>query len=378
MSFISSVSHPVAFRSFTSGAGSISRYYSKSRRALAPFASQRSRPFSRSRFVHAAANTSGGPSSKQAGKDAGSDTPSIKEKLPDPERTPFRFREFDLEGKVFVVTGGARGLGLVLSEALIEAGGQGQYMLTHSFMPTLAIDIGWGWPPVVYCLDRLPQPDKEFFTVQERLGPRYGGSLKYDKVDVREAGNLDRVIEEIATHHGRLDGLIAAAGVQNVTPALDYTPEQIEEMMNINYKGVFCSAVSCARQMIKHDCSGSILLVASMSGMVANKGFTSSVYNSSKAAVCQLARSLAMEWGKIVNGKPIRVNALCPGNIMTPMVRKNFEDDPKLKALWEKENMLGRISTPAEYRGAALFCLSDASSFMTGSNLVIDGGYTAW
>ncbi|OAL19413.1 hypothetical protein AYO22_09575 [Fonsecaea multimorphosa] len=283
-------------------------------------------------------NSSGTASPKQAAKEAGAEAPSIKEKLPDPERTPFRFREFDLEGKVFVVTGGARGLGLVLSEALIEAGGQ----------------------------------------VQKRLGPKYGGSLKYDKVDVREAGNLDRVIEEIATNHGRLDGLIAAAAVQQVTPALDYTPEKIEEMMNINYKGVYCSAISCARQMIKYNCSGSILLVASMSGMVANKGFTSSVYNSSKAAVIQLTRSLAMEWGKIVNGKPIRVNALCPGNIMTPMVRKNFEDDPKLKELWEKENMLGRISTPAEYRGAALFCLSDASSFMTGSSLVIDGGYTAW
>ncbi|OQV08452.1 hypothetical protein CLAIMM_12725 [Cladophialophora immunda] len=323
-------------RSFTSGAGSTSRFYSKSRRALAPSACQQYREFSRSRFAYAG-TSSGTSSPKQAAKEGGAEAPSIKEKLPDPERTPFRFREFDLEGKV-----------------LIEAGGQ------------------------VYCLDRLPEPDKEFFTVQERLGPKYGGSLKYDKVDVREAGNLDRVIEEIATHHNRLDGLIAAAGVQNVTPALDYTPEKIEEMMNINYKGVYCSAVSCARQMIKYNCSGSILLVASMSGMVANKGFNSSVYNSSKAAVCQLARSLAMEWGKIVNGKPIRVNALCPGNIMTPMVRKNFEDDPQLKELWEKENMLGRISTPAEYRGAALFCLSDASSFMTGSNLVIDGGYTAW
>ena len=77
--------------------------------------------------------------------------------------------------------------------------------------------------------------------------------------------------------------------------------------------GVYSAAVSCARQMIKYKCSGSLLLVASISGLNANKGFTSSVYNSSKAAVCQLTRSLAMEWGQIVDGKPIRVNALCPG-----------------------------------------------------------------
>ena len=64
--------------------------------------------------------------------------------------------------------------------------------------------------------------------------------------------------------------------------------------------------------------------------------------------------------------------------VFVKMVRKNFEDDPELKALWEKENMMGRISEPHEYRGAALFILSDASSFMTGSHLVIDGGYTAW
>ena len=89
--------------------------------------------------------------------------------------------------------------------------------------------------------------------------------------------------------------------------------------MSINYGGVYLSAVSCARQMIKYKIPGSMLLVGSMSGLIANKGFTASVYNSSKAAVIQLGRSLAMEWGKIVDGKPIRVNVLCPGNIMTPV-----------------------------------------------------------
>ena len=151
--------------------------------------------------------------------------------------------------------------------------------------------------------------------------------------------------------------------------------------------------------MIRHRTPGSLVLIGSMSAFIANKGFTSSVYNSSKAAVVQLARSLAMEWGRIVpvgegeegkgeegegeDGKkkmrPIRVNALCPGNILTPMVRKNFQDDPALEALWTRENMLGRMSLPEEYVGAALFLLSErASSFMTGGALVVDGGYTAW
>lgn len=155
----------------------------------------------------------------------------------------------------------------------------------------------------------------EFHHCKDRLAELYGGTLNYDHVDVRDAADLEYVISKIADTNGRLDGLIAAAGIQKVTPALEYPPEAINEMMDVNYKGVYLSAVSCARQMIKHNTPGSICLIGSMSGLIANKGFTSSVYNSSKAAVCQMARSLAMEWGKIVDGKPIRVNALCPGRI---------------------------------------------------------------
>ena len=140
--------------------------------------------------------------------------------------------------------------------------------------------------------------------------------MYYDHVDVTDAAELDAVIARIAGEYERLDGLVAAAGVQKVTPALEYPPEAIMEMMDINYKGVYCSAVSCARQMIKYKTPGSLCLIASISGLNANKGFTSSVYNSSKAAVCQLTRSLAMEWGQVIDGKPIRVNALCPGKLL--------------------------------------------------------------
>jgi NAD(P)-dependent dehydrogenase (short-subunit alcohol dehydrogenase family) len=76
-----------------------------------------------------------------------------------------------------------------------------------------------------------------------------------------------------------------------------------------------------------------------------------------------------MEWGQVINGKPIRVNSLCPGNIITPIVEKNLADNPSLRKQWEAANMLGRLSEAKEYGGAALFALSDASSFMTGSSL---------
>ncbi|KIW00017.1 uncharacterized protein PV09_08369 [Verruconis gallopava] len=280
--------------------------------------------------------------------------PSISERLPDPHKARYRLREFELADRVFIVTGGGGGLGLTIAEALVEAGGQ------------------------VYCLDRKDCPGPEFVDVQERLAPVYGGALRYRRIDVRNADMVEEAFSGIASKHGRLDGMVAAAGIQDVKRAVDFRPHEIDRILEVNFRGVYASAVSCARQMIRYEVPGSVLLVASMSGMVANRGFTTSVYNASKAAVVQLSRSLAMEWGQVVHGKPIRVNALCPGNIVTPMVEKNFKDQPGLREAWESQNMLGRISDAREYRGAALFALSDASSFMTGSSLVIDGGYTAW
>ncbi|RMZ13085.1 hypothetical protein D0860_02685 [Hortaea werneckii] len=281
---------------------------------------------------------------------------AIASRLPDPQHVvaPQRFREFELDGRVFVVTGGARGLGLALAEVLVEAGGN------------------------VYCLDRAEQPEKHFWQTRDELAHHFRGTLDYRQVDVTHAEQLDQVIAEIAEKHQRMDGLIANAGIQWVQPALEYEAAKVSEMYNVNCGGVFLSARACAKQMIKYGIPGSIVLVGSMSGLNANKGFTSVHYNASKAGVIQMGRSLAMEWGQIVSGKPIRVNVLCPGNILTPMVQNDFRNDPTLRAKWEAANMMGRISETKEYRGAALFMLSDASSFMTASHLVIDGGYTAW
>ena len=97
-------------------------------------------------------------------------------------------------------------------------------------------------------------------------------------------------------------------------------------------------------------------------------------YNASKAAVLQLGRNLASEWGSY----GIRVNTISPGYIATAMVEALFEKYPERRRDWPTQNMLGKLSVPEEYRGAAVFCISDASSFMTGSDLKIDGGHTAW
>lgn len=191
---------------------------------------------------------------------------------------------------------------------------------------------------------------------------------------------LERVIGEIADERKRLDGVICAAAIQQTKPAAEYTAEEANHMLAINYTGVLMTAALSARKMMEYKCHGSICLIASMSGTVANKGLISPVYNSSKAALIQLARNLAMEWTPVKEDGSggIRVNCISPGHIVTPMIEQQMKDEPETLEKWRSENMMGRLASTSEFKGAALFLLSNASSFMTGNNLVIDGGHTAW
>lgn len=209
----------------------------------------------------------------------------------------------------------------------------------------------------MYCFDRAAAPDQHWTEVARRAD-EFGGSLTYKQQDVVDSAGIDRAIAEIADKHQRLDGIVAAAGVQHLAPAMDWTRqvfvlpwtldmiltvnrEEANRMMDINYTGVMMTATSAARQMFKYKCHGSMCLIASMSGSIANKGLLSPVYNSSKAAVVQLARNLAMEWSPIRKDGTggIRVNCISPGHILTPMVMKNFEEVPGLREKWESENM---------------------------------------
>ncbi|ELQ36515.1 sorbose reductase SOU1 [Pyricularia oryzae Y34] len=248
--------------------------------------------------------------------------------------------EFSLKDKVLVVSGGGRGLGLVQAEALLEAGAR-----------------------EVHAIDRLTSPGEDFARVADKFSAASGSgsALQYHRIDVRESEALNGAVEAIAERHGRIDGLVAAAGVQQATPALEYNQEDSDRMLGINVTGVFMTAQAVARQMVRLEQGGSIALIASMSGTIANR-------------VIQLGRNLASEWGQL----GIRVNTISPGYIVTAMTEDLFKEHPEFRTNWTKENMLGRLSTPEEYRGAAVFLLSDASSFMTGSDLRIDGGHAAW
>jgi NAD(P)-dependent dehydrogenase (short-subunit alcohol dehydrogenase family) len=204
-----------------------------------------------------------------------------------------RMPEFSLAGKVVLVSGAGRGLGLTQAEALLEAGAK------------------------VYALDRLEEPAAEFALIQQRA-KELGTELHYRRIDVRDTELLNSVIEAIANTEGRMDGLVAAAGIQQETTALEYSAKDSNTMFEVNVTGVFMTSQAVAKQMIRFGNGGSIAMIASMSGTIANRGLICPAYNASKAAVIQLGRNLAAEWGQY----NIRVNTISPGYIVTAMVEK--------------------------------------------------------
>lgn len=161
--------------------------------------------------------------------------------------TTKRLPEFNLTDKVILVSGAARGLGLTQAEALLEAGA------------------------TVYALDRLPEPSPDFYRVQKRAAEELGTTFYYKQIDVRDVDGLNTIVASIGDKHGRMDGLIAAAGIQQETPALDYTAKDANMMFEINITGVFMTAQAVAKQMIRFGNGGSIAMIASMSAHIANR-----------------------------------------------------------------------------------------------------------
>lgn len=161
--------------------------------------------------------------------------------------TTKRLPEFSLTDRVILVSGAARGLGLIQAEALLEAGA------------------------TVYALDRLSEPSPDFYRVQKRAAEELGTSFHYMQIDVRDVDALNQIVEKIGNTHERLDGLIAAAGIQQETTALDYTAKDANLMFEINITGVFMTAQAVAKQMIKYGNGGSIAMIASMSAHIANR-----------------------------------------------------------------------------------------------------------
>lgn len=196
---------------------------------------------------------------------------------------------FSLVGKTIVVTGGGRGLGITLAAAVVEAGGH------------------------VACLDILPEPAALEWEHLRVSAKTRGVTVTYSKCDVTAETEVEmalRVVADNAAAQGtEFSGVIACAGIQQKVPAVDYPAADFERVLRVNTTGVFITAKHAARMFIANGTNGSIVLISSMSGQIANRGLTCTAYNSSKAAVQQMCRSLAQEWGQY----GIRVNTLSPG-----------------------------------------------------------------
>ena len=249
---------------------------------------------------------------------------------------------FDLTGKKAIVTGAAQGLGEQMALALAEAGAD-----------VAVVDMN------------IEGADKVAESIQN-----LGRSSIAIKVDVTKVDDVENMVKIVKERFGRIDILINNAGIVSNIPAEELSKEVWDRTIEVNLSGVFLCAQRVGRKMIAQK-EGNIINISSMSGLIVNKPQPQIDYNSSKAGVIMLTKSLAAEWAKY----NIRVNAIVPGYMRTPLVDKVFH---KYGKGWSSLTPLGRLGNPSEIKGPALFLASEASSFVTGSVLVMDGGYTIW
>ncbi|RDX51795.1 sorbose reductase sou1 [Lentinus brumalis] len=259
--------------------------------------------------------------------------------------------EFALSDKVALVTGGNRGIGLEAALTLSEAGARS-----------------------VYCVDVHDEPGEEWTKTRSFITCMGLGRLEYIKGDVRDQEAMWKIGERIGDREGRMDVCVAAAGIFLIGPSLEYSAQDFQNVLAVNTNGTLYAAQASGRQMVRFGNGGSIIMVASICGSIALEPTLPSVsYHSSKSAVLQMARSMACELGP----QRIRVNTISPGFIKTRFTHF-LEEDHELKSKYEGANPLGRIGRPEELRGAFAWLASDASSFCTGSDIIVDGGHRAW
>jgi NAD(P)-dependent dehydrogenase (short-subunit alcohol dehydrogenase family) len=191
-------------------------------------------------------------------------------------------------------------------------------------------------------------------------------------LDVRRPESVRDVVDEAVGAFSGIDVLVNSAGIVSNTPAEEMPEREWLDVIDVNLSGTFRMCREVGRRMLERR-SGSIVNIASMSGIVANRPQPQAHYNASKAGVIMLTRSLAVEWAE----RGVRVNAVSPGYVATDLTTRGMEN-PEWAHAWTSMTPLGRIGTPQEVARAVLYLASDDASFATGTNLVLDGGYTSW
>ena len=253
--------------------------------------------------------------------------------------------KFKLTGKIAVVTGAARGIGLSTVEALAEAGAN------------------------VVLTDMNP----EVLAAATESMKAKGHSVDSEVLDVTDVKAVQAVHDAILARHGRVDVLVNNAGIAiSNHPAETMADDVWNKVIDVNLNGVFWCCRAFGNTMLKQG-GGSIVNVGSMSGFIVNRPQEQANYNASKAAVHHLTKSLAAEWG----ARGVRVNSVAPTYIDTEMNKYVYENEEMYRH-WVGGTPMNRLGRTDEVASVILFLASDAASLMTGSIVLADGGYICW
>ncbi|OJJ55384.1 hypothetical protein ASPSYDRAFT_1159005 [Aspergillus sydowii CBS 593.65] len=245
--------------------------------------------------------------------------------------------KLSLDGKVTVVTGGARGIGLALSETVASLGSN------------------------VAILDLL-EPEHELTDLENAYKTRF----KYYRMDVTSKHDMDSVFTNVVKDFGQIDKCITSAGIALDKPFLEHTWEESSRILDINVLGSFFSAQLAAKQMVKQGTGGSIVMIASIAAHCAIPAQRVSIYGASKAAIKLLGKTLAVEMAPF----NIRVNTLSPGFTATTMSRQFTE----IQNVFQTAPPIGRIGRPDDLTLAVAYLLSDGASYTTGTDIAVTGG----
>jgi len=190
--------------------------------------------------------------------------------------------------------------------------------------------------------------------------------------DVSSEESVQAAIAEVLSEHGKIDNLVTSAGFTENFEAINYPLDRIRKLWGVNVDGTYLFATNIARHLMERKAPGSMVFIGSMSGAIVNVPQPQAPYNAAKAAVRHLASSLAVEWAHA----GIRVNCISPGYMLTALTKRILDDNPYLKKQWTSLIPQGKMGNPEDLMGAVIFLSSDASAYVTGADLRVDGGYT--
>lgn len=263
-------------------------------------------------------------------------------------RTLRTLPSFSLENKTCVVTGSARGLGKEFLTAFALSGARGA------------------------CIDRTLKDTKESVkSIQTHVQSAFPEDpipdIRPYECDVRNETQVKTTWDQIVKDFGSVDVLVTAAGIVDNVEAENYEYERWRKMMDVNVDGSWLFAREAGKHMLEHQVRGSIILIASISGNICVRPQKQVAYNAGKASVKMIAKSLATEWAC----QGIRVNSLSPGYVGTDLLDGLLDQEGREKVVsWRKDIPLGRLANPNELNGTIVWMASDASTYLTGSDVV--------